>query len=447
MSLSSINGAELNDSLTDNQNEDISLENTDFKELAGEINDSSQCKEIKLTHDYIFNPSNDEEYIDGIDIEIDNFIIDGHGHKINGNKQARIFNIKSDNVVLKNITLINGFSSEHGGSIYWTGENGTITDSNFKDSYTSRYGGAVSFKWDGTVENSNFENNKAGTGGALDFGGKAKIYNSTFKNNIATFQGGAMSLFGISTINNSIFKENIGGDGGGILSEGKTIVYNSTFILNHAIGYGGGIYFSTYGYVQNSIFTQNTAEIQGGAILTKSNTQDIYNSTFNHNDAKEGKSLFLIADSIKLENLIFNSANSSFAYEIHNESKKFIFLNLSFNNVSKTNSNPQKNSSASQIIQTTIKKETTIKAKSKSFKAGKKSKKYTIVLKSGKTQISGKKIRITIKGKNYISRTNQKGKAIFKLKLYKKGKYKAKISFNGDFEYKSSKKNIIIKIK
>ena len=153
ISLSSINAAETNGNSTDYLNEQLSIDNADFTNLADEINKSSNAKEIKLTQDYIFNPSNDEKHINGIDIEIDNFIIDGQGHTINGNKQARIFNIKSDNVVLKNINLINGFTNEHGGSVYWTGENGTIINSNFKDNYASRYGGAVSFKWTGTVIN------------------------------------------------------------------------------------------------------------------------------------------------------------------------------------------------------------------------------------------------------------------------------------------------------
>ena len=40
-----------------------------------------------------------------------------------------------------------------------------------------------------------------------------------------------------------------------------------------------------------------------------------------------------------------------------------------------------------------------------------------------------------------------KGKAVFKLKITKKGKFKATIKFAGDKLYKASKKTVYIKIK
>ena len=45
------------------------------------------------------------------------------------------------------------------------------------------------------------------------------------------------------------------------------------------------------------------------------------------------------------------------------------------------------------------------------------------------------------------SKTNKKGKAIFKIKLSKKGKFKGTATFKGDSTYKSSKKTVYIKIK
>ena len=44
-------------------------------------------------------------------------------------------------------------------------------------------------------------------------------------------------------------------------------------------------------------------------------------------------------------------------------------------------------------------------------------------------------------------KTDKKGKAIFKIKLRKKGKFKGIITFKGDATYSSSKKTIYIKIK
>ena len=87
-----------------------------------------------------------------------------------------------------------------------------------------------------------------------------------------------------------------------------------------------------------------------------------------------------------------------------------------------------------------LKKSTKLIAKAKTFKAKAKTKKYTVTLKTikgssanGKVYLSaGKKITLKIKGKTYTAKTNAKGKATFKLKITKKGKYTAKITFAGD---------------
>ena len=58
------------------------------------------------------------------------------------------------------------------------------------------------------------------------------------------------------------------------------------------------------------------------------------------------------------------------------------------------------------------------------------------------------KVTLKVKGKTYSAKTNNKGKATFKItKLTKKGTYKATIKYNGDKYYKKSNKNIKIKIK
>ena len=104
---------------------------------------------------------------------------------------------------------------------------------------------------------------------------------------------------------------------------------------------------------------------------------------------------------------------------------------------------------------TVIKKKTSISAKSISFKAKTKTKKYTVSLKTirnsvnGKTYLkSGKKLILKVKSKTYTAKINKNGKATFKItKLTKKGNYKAIISFKGDKTYYSSSKNVKISIK
>ncbi len=90
-----------------------------------------------------------------------------------------------------------------------------------------------------------------------------------------------------------------------------------------------------------------------------------------------------------------------------------------------------------------------ITAKKKTFKAKKKSKKYTIILKTDKGKAL-KKVKVTIKvgKKTFKAKTNNKGKATFKLKkLTKKGKYKATVKFSGNKYYQAVSKKVKITIK
>ena len=139
---------------------EINSSNNDFSTLSNEINASYQTKSLDLTKDYLFNEESDGNYTEGILIDIDNLVIDGHGHTINANKQARIFNINSNNVILKNIIIINGISDTHGGAIYWAGSNGSVCDSIFKNCKSPNSGGAIYFKKTATVKNSKFDDNE-----------------------------------------------------------------------------------------------------------------------------------------------------------------------------------------------------------------------------------------------------------------------------------------------
>ena len=91
-------------------------------------------------------------------------------------------------------------------------------------------------------------------------------------------------------------------------------------------------------------------------------------------------------------------------------------------------------------------------AKNKSFKV-KKSKKYTVILKTDKKKAM-KNAKVVLTGKfngkkiKIIKKTNKKGKATFNLKkLTKKGKFKARIKFAGNSNYKAASKKVTITIK
>ena len=118
-------------------------------------------------------------------------------------------------------------------------------------------------------------------------------------------------------------------------------------------------------------------------------------------------------------------------------------------------------------IKITVNKATPkIIAKKKTYKAKKKTKKFTIILKdnTGKP-IKNAKVRLIVKkiakkskkkssnkksksnNKKYFVKTNSKGQATFKILKNKKGKYTAKVNFYGDSYYNKASQTVKIVIK
>ena len=119
------------------------------------------------------------------------------------------------------------------------------------------------------------------------------------------------------------------------------------------------------------------------------------------------------------------------------------------NLVVKTTENSILNS-VSKTIKIKINKEKVkITAKKKTFKKSVKTKKYAITLKNSKGKAI-KKVKVTLKinGKTYTAKTNNKGKAVFKIKkLTKKGKYTANVTFKTTATYLKASKKVRITLK
>ena len=100
------------------------------------------------------------------------------------------------------------------------------------------------------------------------------------------------------------------------------------------------------------------------------------------------------------------------------------------------------------------KKPIKIKASAKTYKTSAKTKKYTVTLSTiagssadGKAHLrTGLKVTMQINGKTYTGKTNSKGQVSFNIKITKKGKYTAKISYAGDQTYNSASKSVKITI-
>ena len=106
-----------------------------------------------------------------------------------------------------------------------------------------------------------------------------------------------------------------------------------------------------------------------------------------------------------------------------------------------------KSSNTAKVVVNKVKPKIT--AKKATFKAKKKTKKYSIVLKDNKGKaIKKAKVTLKVKGKTYKATTNAKGKATFKItKLTKKGKQTATIKFGGNTLYKAVSKKVKLTIK
>ena len=112
----------------------------------------------------------------------------------------------------------------------------------------------------------------------------------------------------------------------------------------------------------------------------------------------------------------------------------------------KGNGNYQKSDCTVKIV---VKKATPkITASKKTFKIKAKTKKYQITLKNNMGKVMKKtKVTLKVNGKTYKAKTNSKGKATFKLKLKKKGKFTATIRYAGSAYYNVVAKKVKITVK
>ena len=131
--------------------------NSDFDDLSNRINQTGQNQILNLDKDYVLTNASQKHIV----IEKP-MTLDGNNHTIQAPDLSRVFWVKADNVVIKNINFINSNRANlAGGVISWWGNNGTLTNCNFTNNSAVSAGGALLWKGnDGTISNCNFESNK-----------------------------------------------------------------------------------------------------------------------------------------------------------------------------------------------------------------------------------------------------------------------------------------------
>ena len=284
-----------------------------FTDLQNSIDKTNNGGVIVLDKNYAYS-ANDSNLINGIVIKNKNITIEGNGHSIDGLNSARIFGITSSNVVLNNLTFVNGMSSSDGGAILSSEGFISINNCNFTNN-TAASGGAISSNSDMNISNSEFRNNTITSyafGGAVDIRySKVNIFNSLFISNVG-YRGGAIynihsslnctrtkfwhnkaSCFagavytsnGQSNFLNCSFLRNYGRFGGAVSGEKSNIV-NSSFTGNSA--YFGGAVSCENINISGSTFVGNVANIGGAIYMVNGSVAD---SVFGANSADTGKDI------------------------------------------------------------------------------------------------------------------------------------------------------------
>lgn len=313
-----------------------------FESLQNKILNANEGDTIYLENDYIYDDFNENT---GIEIK-KSITIDGKGHTIDGNYETRIFDISNvESVVFKNINFINAndgytyyqeggailssaqslevidcnFTSNsgwHGGAICAYTSTMKVTNCNFNENIGTCNGGSIYFMGDsGYISNCNFFNGHIDNGGAIFIHNSDAIIDACrFYNNFAWYGGGALYTFNSNVnvsrsnfANNYIWPDEEVYDGGAIYQEGGNMNVNyCNFTSNNATRNGGAIFSDYENSVKNSIFTQNKA-VNGGATY-EVNVKD---STFLANTAELGGAMY----SGSADNCLFDGNSLPVTYE------------------------------------------------------------------------------------------------------------------------------------
>ncbi|MCQ2964504.1 MAG: Ig-like domain-containing protein [archaeon] len=272
----------------------------DFTYLNGLIQNTPEGDEVSLDQDIIFVSDNDSAFKKGINVNR-SITINGNCHTIDGMYIARVFNVTADNVIIKNLTILNVGGDLDGGAIYWSGVNGVLNSCTLNNCRVNDDGGAIYWSGvNGVVSDCNFIecDSYSDDGGAINFFNNGNVSGCSFINNTALTSGGAINFFnngnvsGCSFINNSVgpwYGSRIV-EGGAISFGGKGSVINCDFVNNSALfmdqhkSFGGAISFESKGSVINCSFTECNAR-EGGAVYFNIANSIITNSNFTNNYA------------------------------------------------------------------------------------------------------------------------------------------------------------------
>lgn len=247
----------------------------------------------------------DENQLEERDFNTYSTIIDGQ----NTLKHVFFLNTLAENVRIDGFTIKRGAASSssgwdgYGGGIFVDQQTVVISNCIFTDNTSSIMGGAITVnRAPANIENSIFQNNSAGNGGAIaGYGSELTISGCTFDSNIAVQNGGAL-------YNDNEVVDN----------ELSSSISTCTFTKNTSATQGGAISINRIpGNIQNCNFQFNASE-RGGALAGFDSDLKISECRFESNHADRGTqprgaAIWVNLQSPEIRNTIFsgNSANHS----------------------------------------------------------------------------------------------------------------------------------------
>lgn len=331
-----------------------------FTDLQQQIDDAEG--ELNLSYDFAYSESIDgENFSYGICVE-DSIIINGNGHNISGENLARIFwfDLYGAEATLNNLTLIGG-SYDKGGAVYVYGDSTLyINNVNFFEN-TAGSGGALYSEGKVYITNSVFDNNsitlpvsnKFDGGAAIcNYGEYLSISNSNITNNLkdvvdeSNYLAGAVATYSNTYIENSYFADN-GGSLGGAISSWGTLNYGdnlleivNTVFKGNVADFGGAIYAESFDLeIDNCTFEDNKANgiddylLGGGAIVVRPGDYDvdIKDSLFSRNSAtgKGGAIVLNVIDEGTIDNCTFKSNSADEGGAVYIKSSDLITISNS----------------------------------------------------------------------------------------------------------------------
>ena len=258
-----------------------------------------------------------------------------------GDNGGAIFSSGAGQVIMNYNNTYEGNTSNFGGSqaCYGDFSRYTMTNNTYEGNAANTSGGALinGFGADLTVDSCNFLSNLAGFGGAIfnqNDTTTLAVYNSNFiGNSVTDGNGGAINISGpvTVTVDNSHFESNVAGFGGAInggegndvdIIEGYLHISNSTILLNTVSGQGAGISLVDLDLeMTNTVIATNfnTGTGAGGGLslnttANRTSTFNIVNSTIVDNFSVIGSGISTFAED-ETSNCIVNLQNNILSNE------------------------------------------------------------------------------------------------------------------------------------